>query len=54
MKIWNKCKNCDDYWCNIHNEHVYDCECPGLEEWSINPYLEDLCIKNSDLQNPTH
>ena len=33
---------CNDFLCTIHEElHVYDCECPGIEEWAkenLDPY----------------
>jgi hypothetical protein len=29
-KTWVPCDNCDDFWCVLHQEHVYDCSCPGL------------------------
>ena len=35
---WAPCNCCDDYMCSIHQEHVYDCECPPLEEWTVDPY----------------
>jgi hypothetical protein len=40
--IWIECENCDEYWCNIHEMHAFECDCPPLEvwaEWDINPYL---------------
>jgi hypothetical protein len=35
---WTPCEDCDEYWCNIHLEHAFECECPPLEEWSTDPY----------------
>jgi len=29
---WVPCPWCDDWWCNKHEEHVADCECPALWE----------------------
>jgi len=31
--VWEKCDMCDDFICNVHQSHVYDCECPGIEFW---------------------
>lgn len=29
---WMKCPCCDDYWCQIHNQHAYDCECLPVDD----------------------
>lgn len=41
---WERCLDCDDYWCTVHHQHVADCQCPGIEEWEeagVWPYLPD-------------
>ena len=38
VAAWTECACCEDYWCNVHNEHAYDCDCPPLEEWETDPY----------------
>jgi hypothetical protein len=35
---WTPCPDCDEYWCNIHQEHAADCDCPPLDEWETDPY----------------
>ena len=36
---WIRCPSCEDFWCTIHRQHVYDCACPPIEEWmSRDPY----------------
>ena len=35
---WIPCPCCDDYWCVIHDAHAYDCDCPEIDEWTVNPY----------------
>jgi len=35
---WEKCPDCDSYWCNIHNMHAYDCDCPPIDDWDKDPY----------------
>ena len=51
--IWIRCPDCDDYWCRLHKEHVYDCECPPLEEWRANPYTgEDGPVAVYERQRP--
>jgi hypothetical protein len=30
---------CEDYWCTLHEKHVYDCECPSLDEELLNDEL---------------
>jgi hypothetical protein len=33
--IWSECDCCDDFVCSIHEEHVADCLCPGIDLWSM-------------------
>lgn len=35
---WVTCPNCENYWCNIHNQHAHECECPPVEDWTTDPY----------------
>lgn len=37
---WVKCRLCDCYWCTIHKTHAYNCDCPPIEEWEVDPYTE--------------
>lgn len=30
--VWRPCSLCGDYWCELHDMHTHDCECPTLEE----------------------
>ena len=42
---WVKCPDCDDAWCEEHQEHVADCDCPAIDEWAeqgVWPYMDDL------------
>lgn len=40
---WIECDMCEDYLCQIHGEHVADCECPPIEDWDgMDPYSEGL------------
>jgi site-specific DNA-cytosine methylase len=43
MPCWTRCECCDDFACNIHRMHAYDCECPDIdgwvERWGTDPYL---------------
>lgn len=36
--IWEPCHDCEEYVCNIHNEHAADCPCPGIDDWNVDPY----------------
>jgi hypothetical protein len=38
---WVPCPCCEDYLCLIHNQHVYNCPCPPIEEWKENPYGDE-------------
>lgn len=36
---WIPCpEECGDFWCNIHNTHTGECECPPIDEWETDPY----------------
>lgn len=35
---WTECQDCGNYWCNLHDMHAHDCECPAVEEWERSPY----------------
>jgi hypothetical protein len=38
---WIRCDNCGDFWCTIHEAHVADCRCPGIDtwaRWNLDPY----------------
>jgi len=35
---WTRCECCEDFWCNIHDQHAYDCDCPPIDEWETDPY----------------
>ena len=34
VPAWRPCECCDEYMCDIHGEHVHDCDCPGIDEWA--------------------
>lgn len=38
IPAWIECPDCDDYWCNLHQLHAYDCNCPPLDEWEGDAY----------------
>ena len=45
MPMWDKCPGCDDYVCNQHGQHAYDCPCPDIDTFAamnINPYLDKV------------
>ena len=35
---WTRCECCEDFWCNICDQHAYDCDCPPIDEWETDPY----------------
>lgn len=37
---WVRCPHCENYWCRIHDRHAFECDCPPVEEWSVDPYSE--------------
>lgn len=35
---WVPCECCPEFWCVIHDQHAFECECPAIEEWATDPY----------------
>lgn len=51
---WVPCKMCDDLWCNRHSAHVFECDCPPLDEWVENgddPYETRYANQTQSGQN---
>jgi site-specific DNA-cytosine methylase len=43
VPAWQPCPCCEDFWCNIHHRHVYDCACAPIDDWAekdMDPYSE--------------
>lgn len=36
--LWQRCPLCEDFWCDLHHQHVFDCPCPTIDE-----FLEHDC-----------
>lgn len=32
MPFWVACDSCDEFWCGLHGAHVFECDCPDIEE----------------------
>ena len=30
---------CGAYWCNVHQSHAHECDCPDPDRWEGSPYL---------------
>ena len=37
---WVKCPCCENFFCTIHRMHAHDCECPEIDDWTVDPYTE--------------
>lgn len=51
---WVVCEMCEDYFCNRHNMHAADCECPDLEAWAEvgdDPYRKRYANQTESGQN---
>ncbi len=51
-ELWEECKMCGEYWCNLHEEHAHDCDCPDIDafaEMDIWPYEPGSLEKYSRL-----
>lgn len=35
--VWAPCE-CGEFACTIHLTHAFDCPCPPVEEWDVDPY----------------
>lgn len=39
IPAWSDClDDCGNYWCEWHNKHAYECDCPEVDEWDCDPY----------------
>lgn len=38
VPAWESCRHCGEFWCNVHQVHAFDCECPPVEDWDTDPY----------------
>lgn len=39
--LWESCNCCDEFYCHVHQRHAWECECPEIEEWTIDPYAKN-------------
>ena len=37
VAAWQPCQ-CGEWWCRLHGQHVSECPCPPIEEWTVDPY----------------
>ena len=35
---WRRCADCEEFWCELHGQHAFECPCPPIEEWPVDPY----------------
>ena len=48
---WIPCDCCEEYLCTIHQgQHVSECDCPPIDEWTVNPYEESPAMTTKDRQ----
>jgi hypothetical protein len=38
IPAWIPCECCEGFMCSIHGNHVHECKCPEIGEWSVDPY----------------
>ena len=44
ITTWELCECCEDHYCNFHDTHTGECDCPGIEAWVANdldPYTPE-------------
>lgn len=38
---WIPCPGgCGEFWCTVHETHAWECICPPVEDWPLDPYSE--------------
>jgi len=53
--LWKRCPDCEDWYCNFHHKHVYECGCENMESMlddDIDPYLPGSLKKYADKHKP--
>ena len=35
---WVPCECCGEFYCTIHDKHAFECDCPPVDEWPLDPY----------------
>ena len=41
MPMWVPC-DCGEWWCTKHEAHVFECDCPALEDFGdVDPYTRE-------------
>lgn len=43
MILWQRCELCEDFVCNWHGVHAWECDCPDIDYWAehdVDPYDE--------------
>lgn len=36
--LWVECPDCGEFWCNLHQMHTGECDCPEIDEMDFDPY----------------
>ncbi len=47
---WIPCPDCGEFWCNLHDMHAFECECPPVDEWRTDPYSDPMFIGLEDCE----
>jgi hypothetical protein len=49
---WVPCV-CDEWFCLIHRLHVFECDCPPIEDWAVDPYrCQPMSVLAAPLEQP--
>jgi hypothetical protein len=52
LAAWTPCPDCDEFWCNIHHQHAFECACPAIEDWGeTDPYSPGSASKTQGKDN---
>lgn len=41
VPLWVPCPCCDEFLCTEHRTHVFDCDCPAIENMATDPYTRE-------------
>lgn len=46
--LWVPCPDgCGEFWCNRHQTHAHECQCPPIDELTFDPYTTNAPAANT-------
>ena len=50
---WVRCELCEDFYCSLHDQHAFECDCPSLDDFiaqGYDPYLGEFINQGSMME----